>query len=447
MRPGLVGYFDIGATFGLGDEAFKQTMRADPPDIGLVGIQFPLGQGTVLDLRKDAGDLVPRWRAEARDQSRRPEIETGWTSGLGIAKETFARRLGELIERSEIALCELRIHAVGSVFAELHFESGIPLEYVDGLLTCFEYAAYRPWIAMDLLDAATSRANSALVRDATPLRELSKRSPPEVTKDAKGYEECPLFTGFTQVLACIDPSDERALQELTDGTGMDSLEFEYHGTLYYRWDRCVLAPKQLQGWDEEGGEGETPAEQLMRMEACIRVAHVFQGTCEAFIRLFDSEIHAQVGGYVARRRAGRRPEDLNRLRTLALAVVNLTDFAKVTPTDEDQHYFRRYDKNADVTGKHQAIQQATEVLYNVQVAERQNDETKRQWTLSIFVGLLTSLTLISVTTDAYNFIREDRSLLDEPYRLVLLFVELVIIIGIVFGVIVLLRGRRRVLGD
>lgn len=140
-----------------------------------------------------------------------------------------------------------------------------------------------------------------------------------------------------------------------------------------------------------------------------------------------------------------RSEELNRLRTLALAVVNLTSFDRVSPTEEDQAYFRKFERNADITGKQRMIQHATELLYNVQVAATQEQDSRRQWILSIIVGLLTSLTLISVTADAYNFIREDESLIERQiYRVVLVGVEFLLILAILVALLFLtVRSTRQ----
>lgn len=448
MRPGLVGYFDIGKSYGLGDDVFPARERAPEPDIGLVGINFPLGQGIVLDLAADSIE-VRLWRAEAARQVVRPQMETGWSADLGITSDAFDNSLAELANRHPIDRCRLRIHALGPVYVELRFDKSVPPAYVHGLLSCFEYAAYRPAVADALLEAAENRVEAALGPEVTGLVELTRRSLPEAKSDAHGYTERMLINnGFTHVFACVDEGDDGTLDALTQAIGIaadDVIDFEYHGRLHYSWGGCVLEPNQLVGWDEPGGEAETPEQQILRMEACIRVAHVFLGTCDAFMRLFETEMHAQVGGYAAQQVAGRSPEELNRLRTLALAVVNLTNFDRVSPTEEDQAYFGKFDRNADITGKQRIIQHATELLYNVQVAATQEKDSRRQWILSIVVGLLTSLTLISVTADAYDFIREDESLIERQiYRVVLVSVEFLLILAILVALLLLtVRSARQ----
>jgi hypothetical protein len=294
--------------------------------------------------------------------------------------------------------------------------------------------------------AAERRAEAALLPDRRGLVALSERELPAIQHDAKGYKERPLFTGFTRVIACVDDGDDREVAAVLDAAGLepgDAIDFDYHGKLHYGWATCVLEPKALYDWEEKGEE--SPEDQVLRMVADIRVAQVFLGTCAAFTRLCTSEIHGQVGGYVGATHAGRTPQALNRLRTLALAVVNLTDFDQVAEADEDRAYFTRFSADAGIERKQRTIQEATETLYNVQVADLQQDDAKRQWTLSVIVGLLTSLTLISVTVDAYDFLRQgDRLIESQSHRGMILAVELLLIVAILAAFVTLaLRVPRR----
>jgi hypothetical protein len=189
---------------------------------------------------------------------------------------------------------------------------------------------------------------------------------------------------------------------------------------------------------------ESPAEQIARILRCIEIAHVFLGVCEAFTRLFQDEIQRQVGGYVSGTAAGRDPAELNRLRTLALAVVNLTQFDGVTQTGEDRNYFAKFDAVAGIERHHRLIQDACEMLHNVQVAERQHEDTKRQNMLNAIVLLLTSLTVVSVMVDAYNFIREDQPLITHRLLRFELLAEIVLGIGLlIISALFLTRAKRR----
>lgn len=393
-----------------------------------------------------SGPLLDEWRTAAREQVRRAEMETGWSQDLGLSRAAFDDELERLVARHPITRCELRVHAVGTVFAELAFGPGIGTPYWHGVPACFEFAAYTPRIAELIYAAAERRVEASLLPHQRGLIALSKRELPAVQRDSKGYAERLLFTSFTGVIACIDDGDDRELAAILDAHGLDSddaLEYEYHGKLHYGWATCVLEPKALYDWREKGEE--SPERQLMRMEADIRVAHVFLGTCAAFTRLCTSEIHEQVGSYVGATKAGRTPEALNRLRTLALAVVNLTDFDQVAETDEDRAYFSKFSADAGIELKQRTIQEATETLYNVQVADLQRDDAKRQWTLSVIVGLLTSLTLISVTADAYDFLRQEDPLIQsQTQRGMILVLEALLIVAILGALVTLaLRAPHR----
>ena len=62
MRGALVSYFDVGTSFGIGDEAFTRAQIAPSPDIGLIGISNPLGQGLTFEVDDENADLIGQWR-------------------------------------------------------------------------------------------------------------------------------------------------------------------------------------------------------------------------------------------------------------------------------------------------------------------------------------------------------------------------------------------------
>jgi hypothetical protein len=452
MRPRLVSCFDIGESYGLGDEVFPEGERAALPDIGMVGIQFPLGAGLRVDLLDDR--VAPLWREAAVAQVARPEMELGWSPEAGVGRSAFLAELERLIGRQALTRCELYVHAVGTVYAQLQFGPGVPLPYLHGLLACFEFAGYTPPVADAVWQAAHRRVEAALGPGLTGLVALTRRPLPDVLIDAKGYAERMLFPWFTHVVACVDEGDEEHVASLKAAMSVvpgDSVEFEHHGTLHFG-PGYVIEPKQIAGWRDEGGEQEPPERQILRMEADVRVAHVFNGACDAFKQLFVNEVHEQVGGYVAGDPRGRSPVELNRLRALALAVVSLTDFDQVTVTDEDHEYFRRFSDDAGIERKHRSIQEATNVLYNVQAAELQNEEARRQTVLNWIVLLLTSLSVISVAAVGYDFIREDASLIAARAERAWVFALLTLVVALLVVVVMLVtrppnqrRRRRRAL--
>jgi hypothetical protein len=108
------------------------------------------------------------------------------------------------------------------------------------------------------------------------------------------------------------------------------------------------------------------------MLACIQIAQVHLGTCVAFERLFRDEIDKQVGGYLRQSRGARDPDDLNRLRNLALAVVSLTESSVVTETEEDRRYFAAFEEVANTDKKRHFISTAADMVYSVADAETQS---------------------------------------------------------------------------
>lgn len=444
MRLVLVSYFDLAETYGLDDEAFPKEHRTAGPDIGLVGIRNPLGQGLALELGADAPQVVKRWRAEAIAQTRRPEMELNRSPE--ISPEEFDGALERLLAEHPVTSCRLTVYAVGAVYVWLEFAEGIPVSHLHAVGRCFEFAAYRPWVSQALYDAARRYVDTVLGVKRSRLAALTRRSPAEDQTDAAGYRESRLLsTGFTRIVMFLDDADKALRSDVAVAmqlTNAQVIDFEYHGRLHYSWGTSLVEPREL-----GGNTSESRAELIARMLTCIQIAHTFLGTCEAFDRLFRSEVHTQVGGYVGKRSAGRGPEDLNRLRTLALAVVNLTKFDLVTVTAEDRGYFRLFAADSQIAELHASIQETCEVLYNVQLAEQESQMVKRQNALNLIVALLASFALISVSTDVYSYLSGGADLIpqrrDRGEVLVELFGAVILIAAVVVYLFTPRRGRRR----
>lgn len=406
MMVGMVSAFDIGRSHGLADDAFIQERRDPDPDIGWVGIRNPLGNGTSVDLLSDDPELVRVWRVQAVMQVRRNEIESGWSTDLGVSQDEFLNDLERLIGGNVILRCKLTIYAVGIAYLSLEFAAAAgDLALLPGLLTCWEFAGYLPEISTSLLLMAKAHLSDSVETDAVQFGSLTARAGPTVNRSSDDYRESNLFTSFTTIIECSNAGDELAAVGSAFDLG-DPIPFEFHGVLYFSWATCVLVPRGVDVADLE----------LARMRECIRIAHVFQRTCEAFLRIFEDEINSQVRSYVGANVPSRSLGDLNRLRTLAMAIVALTNLDRVTENEEDQEYFAKFAEHAHLTATQSMLNESIGVLYEVQAAEVQEERSKRESVLNLVVVLIALLTLISVTYDAYDFVRDQQTIVSSLGR-------------------------------
>jgi hypothetical protein len=425
MELSLQAYFDIGVSYGLGDKAFERPPDVTDPDILGIGIRNPLGLGIT---HKVDDSTLALWRREARIKVDAPEMELGYRAptsecpGSPATFEQFKADLRRMIDAHPIKACALTIYAVGVVFLRLDFAAGVGLPFTNGFLGCFEYAAYGTEVAGTLLKEAR-RAAERQVKKPTKrrwlrqpeltLRGLSCRPDPEVHVDEKGYKELRLFTGFTHLALCVERSDDveaikRILMPMRSGTDQpnsEALNFEYHGTIHFSWAACVIEPRSYDKADEG------PAEQMRRMLACIEIAHTFHGAADAFQKLFLHETLVEAEGFIRGQRGGLNHIELNRLRTLALAVISLTKFETITQAEEDQAYFIAYDRSARLDKLYDTIQSRSEVLLSVQQAEADQEQERRDDALNTAIIFLTGFTVLSALSDVYLFVRgEDKGL-------------------------------------
>jgi hypothetical protein len=446
----LLSYFDLGVSYGLSDRVFDAAARRGG-EIGMVGLDPPAGHGVRAEV---PAAVVDEWRAEAARQAHRDVMETGRTGDRG----RFDAELAELARSHPIPRCELIVYAVGTVLVELWLDAGIPEEFEVGLPACFEFAGYRPRIARALHSVAVGRVAEAMdARSmASPLTQLTRRElgsvsrdPSEQDADGAPYEEQLLMRSFTTLLVCTEPEDAAALPETLERLDEDPqpvIPFEYHGQIRCGWALTAVIAKRVATPDDPGEDA--AEDQIKRMVECVRIAQLFYGTCEAFERLFVGEIDEQVDGYLRHTAAGRPPDELNRLRNLALAIVSLTRFANVTETQEDQRYFAWFEGESKLQSKRDFIRDAADMLYNVSDAETQSTRSRREIALNAIVLLLTSATLLSVSADLYDFVRAEEPLIGARVDRLEVVLESLIVLALIATVTtyVLLRPhplRRR----
>jgi hypothetical protein len=234
------------------------------------------------------------------------------------------------------------------------------------------------------------------------------------------------------VLAALDPDTEPDERRV--------FPFEYHGRLWSGWAVMAVVARRFATPDDDPGTDE-PEDQVKRMLACIRIAHVFDSTCGAFERLFLGEIDQQVDGYLRQTPGGRLPDELNRLRNLALAVVSLTGFSRVTQTREDQDFFTWYEDVTELQRTREFIREAADILYNVADAETQANRSRREITLNAILLLLTTVTLLSVSADAYDFIRDQDALIGDRGERARVLVQFMLGLLLVAALMVYLLSR------
>lgn len=438
MRAALVSYFDVGVSYGLSDGVFDPAVV----DRRIVGLINPLGRGRHVDLLASAQALVADWRAAAAAHVG-PDEDLGWNEATGLTRAAFDTELKKYATGHPIELCYLRIYSVGTVYLHLQFASGVDEVFVRGLLSCFESGAYTTRISNALHDVAADYARRSVAPDQRGLAALARRTPARVQGDADESGESELIPSFTRIMLCLDDEDADRVPQWVVRWQLkaeDIVEYEFHGRLHFGWAACVIEPRHYIS-TAPSGYHVAPERQVVRMLLGIEIAHVFLGTCQAFRKLFQDEMQQQVAGYVSGAAVGRGPAELNRLRILALAVVNVTQFNLVAEADEDRTYFAKFADASKIETHHRLIQDACELLHNVQQSQRQHEETRRQNILGAIVLLLTSLTLVSVVVDGYQFIVGDQQPISEGSGRAVLLAALVLSTALVIGAVLYLTGR------
>lgn len=430
MRPLLVSTFDLGASFGIADTAFEERYVRRAASLGDVGIESPLGWGSTLAL-EPGGSVMTQWRSEAQDQVRRlvEEEAIGWSADRDGPLDAFVSRLSEFVATHPVQRCTLTLYSVGVVYVDLRFGAGIPVGFCEGFLNCFEFAGYTPHISAALRTAAVNHREEAALAPHGPLAALTERPAPEITIDEKQYRESTQFGYFRHVVLCVDPGDHAAVERLFEGGNdeVTKIEFELHGCLHHSSGLFVFESKDLR----DGGDAETMMRDAARILADIEVTHVFAGVCNAYSTIVVDAINKQVDAYSGAKSDRADPQRLNRLRAMSLAVVNLTRYELVTVTAEDQKYFAAFEAEEKLDDKKAQITGGVEVLYNVQDADQQERTRQRDNALNMVFLALTSLTLISVLADSYNFVGGTQPLLSALVVRAITLVLLLLLLGIV----------------
>ena len=441
MRSLLVGTLDLGSSFGLGDSALKDEFRRPATSLGDVGVESPLGWGSTLDLAPE-GPVVARWRSEALRQVPRltGEGALGEQADHDGRRGSFEERVADVVAHHRVERCSVTVYALGVASVQLQFAQGVPATYCEALLTCFEFAGYTPQVSADLRRAAIEHRDLAARNPHGPLEDLTRRPEPEVRSDAAGYQESTQFAYFRHVVLAVDTGDKPAVETLVDNMTDDvtGVHFELHGCLHHSSGLFVFEARGL----DDGAADSTMLRDSRRVLADIEVTHLFAGVCSAYATLVLDAIRSQVDAYGEDQPGHADPQRLNRLRAISLAVVNLTRYDLVSLTEEDKRYFELFEAEEKLHEKHNQISGGVDVLYNVQAAEEQDASRRRSDLINVVLLALTSLTLISVLADSYNFLGgQDQLLARVVLRAVVLALLLLLLGGVLTGLIRRLHNR------
>ena len=392
MRISLQGYFDLGTSFGFDDRVFG---ARPAPDLAWAGLANPFGRGINVDLTAEAPRLLSAWRDAAVAFADNPDAEFGtWPTVGAINREALKTSLRASLAAHPIASCTLTIYSVGIAFLRLVHAPGVPLEQAIGFHRCYEFAAYSSAISDVLLGIATTTVRNTLAESAPRLESLSRRP--------RAAEGADLFTSFTCVALAIDEGDDiasiRSCFSALENAPLQDLQFEYHGRVQFGWSACVVEPRPASEATAE------PWVEIGRILACIELAHLFLGVCEALENLLRHETVRQVEGYVMDKAGGRTPDELNRLRVLSMGLITMSQYESVGASDEEQRYFELWEHHARLKVRHQRVVAQADLLHNVQAAETTRAEGDRERLLNRVVLFLTAFTFVSVLVDSYNFI-------------------------------------------
>lgn len=100
----------------------------------------------------------------------------------------------------------------------------------------------------------------------------------------------------------------------------------------------------------------------------------------------------------------------NRLHTVALAVVTLTDYERVTEADEDRDYFKKFWECAQLERNEQLLQEWWRCSTECRRTRRRKF-ARRERSLNATVVAMAFLTVISMTADACSSVRDEEVLL------------------------------------
>lgn len=198
---------------------------------------------------------------------------------------------------------------------------------------------------------------------------------------------------------------KQAMRSVQDAKDYKRLKFDYHGTMHFGWAACLMEPRPA------GEQQDDPEVEMEGALDCLQTALVFLGTREAFERLFETEALQQAKVFILGMQPNRTERELNRLRVLALGMLDRTRYLSVSASDEVQKCFQKFESHAKLNEIGEHIESRCQILHDIRVDETLAKEQSRGRFLNLIVLILSGLTILSVASDGYNFIRNQEDLI------------------------------------
>jgi len=439
----MTSCFDVGCSFGLDDSVFEPGTANGGWDIGQVRIACPFGGGLAIDLFERFPETEETWRKAASEEAFRDEMEIGRPHQSGPERDQYDESMSRLAMGHRVS-SRLTVYSIGISHLHLSFDDSVGLDRLRGLMRMFAYGAFHPDMAIRLQQASMSLLVENLAESPSSFADLSMRKLPKITEDRLGYKELALLENFHPVVGLTQPEDRDQAQHVLSSFGaatdqVQTFDFKYHGRIWHSDEVSVFETRSLRGGNYDPVDA-APA--IERMTACHHIARVMRSAVGAFGHLLDQESERQATSFSSPGVSTRTPFELNGLRALALSVVSHTSSQAVTSVSEDRRFLDSYAAEAGTDEARRHVSTACEVVYSVQSAETQERLEQRQGLLNGVVLILTAVTLFSVSADAYDFVRNEQSLVGGTgLRAVLLLNFAVTLALALFGIVALIRRK------
>lgn len=457
MKISIIGYFDMGSSIGIDDSPFIDedkrrrfeeltglSIKFPVTDFPPEGVNLPIGTGLKIDLMNSR--ILSLWQEGAR--SKADEMK-GAINILSDAKE-MEEAIKKIFHQFKITKCFMNVYSIGIIFLRLDIE-GLPSEHNNSIINFyrwFERAVYDciyeqlKVIAQNVLVCFGDTGDFKAISTRIKLDEIVGAS--ELFKD-----------GLFCIVICEEGDDKDKIikisQKYEGQYSFQSLNLD-DGILHLGWAVCVLEPRRD---DYDYGRTIDPE----RIIDLLHITQVFFGICKTFENLFAKSISESVRKSIegSNSRAGLMQKlrkifgkkvqtnsrdkfdvtTLNKLRTIAGDVVELTNFSSISNNISDICLFNAFEKYANINAKHSRIRASSDIFLTVQneIVRLENEIQEKRLTNALFV--LTSLTFVSVLADIINTVDYVHQIIPDPrLRFIILVLPPLLIILIIWKFVI-----------